>query len=457
LCGYRITISAVISLNNPTREKEFFAMNRRLKRSLLLRAILLLNLSLIGFACSKNPKDAGKVTSNTPPPPTVVVAEISQKTVPIYSEFVGQTVASQTVEVRARAQGMLEKVFFTEGAVVRKGQLLFQIQKNEYEARVLASKADLAKAEADLAKAKERTDVIQAEANLSAAQTNHSLARSDLARYVPLAKENAVTQIDLDAARAKEETTKAEVNAAQATLTNRIAAVKYNIQQATAAVSAAKADVSLAEINLTYCTIYSPITGIIGLQEVNVGNLVGKNEPTLLATISSSSSLDVDFNISEAYMLQLTKTGRAGSRRDAGFQLLLADNSVYDQEGRFSVVDRTVDPKTGTIKVRASFQNAANKLRPGQFARVRVAAEERPNAILVPAVAVQELQSAKYVLVVDSDNKIAQRTITVSDRYEDSFIVVDGLKAGERVVTEGVQKVRPGMVVKPTTTAGGAS
>src|SRR6185295_982162 len=212
-------------------------------------------------------------------PPSVGVAEVTQKTVPIYSEFVGQTAASQTVEVRARAQGVLEKILFTEGSVVRKGQVLFQIQKNEYQARVLAAKAALAKAEADLAQAKERVDVIQAESNLAQAHTNHSLARSDLARYVPLAKENAVTQIDLDAARAKEETAKAEVNAAQATLTNRTAAVKYNIQQAAAAVAAARADLALAEINLTYCTIYSPITGIIGLQDVNVGNLVGKNEP----------------------------------------------------------------------------------------------------------------------------------------------------------------------------------
>jgi len=410
---------------------------------------------LIITGCGK--KDASKTANAQALPPTVVVAEVTQKTVPIFSEFVGQTAASQTVEVRARAQGMLEKVFFTEGAVVRKGQILYQIQKSEYQARVLAAKAAVAKAEADLAQAKERVDVIQAEANLAAAQTNHSLARSDLARYVPLAKENAVTQIDLDAARAKEETARVETNAAQATLTNRTAAVKYNIQQAAAVVASAKADLALAEINLAYCTIYSPISGIIGLQEVNVGNLVGKNEPTLLTTISSSSSLDVDFSISEAYMLQLTKSGKAGSRKGAAFQLLLADNSVYDQEGRFSVVDRTVDPKTGTIKVRASFPNAANRLRPGQFARVRVAAEERADAILVPAIAVQELQSAKYVLVVGSDNKIAQRPITVSDRYEDSFIVTEGLKAGEHVVTEGVQKVRPGMVVKPTTTGGGAS
>jgi membrane fusion protein, multidrug efflux system len=245
------------------------------------------------------------------------------------------------------------------------------------------------------------------------------------------------------------------VAAAEATLKNQITAVKYNVAKASAAVESAKADLALAQINLAYCTIYSPISGIIGLQEVNVGNLVGKDTPTLLATISSSGSLDVDFNISEAYLLKLTKN-KPGSRRGVGFELLLSDNTVYEQQGRFSVLDRTVDPKTGTIKVRASFPNASNRLRPGQFARLRVAAEEVADAILVPQVAVQELQSAKYVLVVGSDNKISQRTVKVADRYEDSYIVTEGLKAGERVVVEGVQKVRPDMVVNPTKKAGSA-
>jgi membrane fusion protein (multidrug efflux system) len=410
---------------------------------------------LIGSACSGKHDPVQSAAASTLPPPTVGVAEVVQKTVPIYSEFVGQTAASQTVEVRARAQGMLEKVLFTEGAAVRKGQILFQIQKSEYEAKVLAAKAILLKAEAELAQAKERSDEIQAEAKLAEAQTGLSLANSNLDRYTPLARENAVTQIDLDSARAAKDSAQAEVNAAQATLKNRTAAVKYNIEKAGGAVAAAKADLALTEINLTYCTIYSPISGIVGLQEVNEGNLVGRTEPTLLARISASSSLDVDFSISEAYLLQLTNSGKAGSRRGAAFQLFLSDNSVYDQEGRFSVVDRTVDPKTGTIKVRASFPNAANRLRPGQFARVRVAAQERPDAILVPQVAVQELQSSKYVMVVGSDNKISQRTIKVGDRFEDSYIVVEGLKAGERVVTEGVQKVRPDMVVKPGASSGG--
>lgn len=424
-------------------------MNIQRGRSVLFFIATLMAAAVLVIAgCGR--KDAGSKAGAPPPPPSVVVAEVTQRTVPIFSEFVGQTAANQTVEVRARAQGMLEKIFFTEGAVVRKGQLLFQIQKSEYQARVLAAKAALSKAEADLSQARERTDVIQAEAHLAQAQTRHALTRSDLARYIPLAKENAVTQIDLDTARAKEESARSEVTAAQATLKNRIDAVRYNIEKATAVVAAAKADLSLAEINLAYTTIRSPITGIIGLQEVNAGNLVGKNEATLLATISSSSNLDVDFSISEAYLLQLTKSGKAGSRSGVGFQLILSDNSIYDQEGRFSVVDRTVDPRTGTIKVRASFPNASNRLRPGQFARVRVAAEERPDAILVPQVAVQELQSAKYVMVVGSDNKVSQRTVKVGDRVEDSYVVTEGLKAGERVVTDGLQKIRPGMVVTPT-------
>jgi membrane fusion protein, multidrug efflux system len=408
---------------------------------------------LLGSACGKK-SDATKQAAASATAPTVVVAEVTQRTVPIYSEFVGQTAANETVEVRARAQGMLEKILFTEGAPVRKGQILFQIQKSEYEARVLAAKAALGKAEAELADAKERNAVIQAESLVARAQTNLSLAHSNHERYRPLAKEKAVTEIDLDTARSAEEAANAEVVAAQATLKNQTTAVKYNIAKSSAAVQSAKADLALAQINLAYSTIYSPISGIIGLQEVNVGNLVGKDGPTLLATISSSGSLDVDFNISEAYLLKLTKTGQAGYRRDVGFELLLSDNSVYEHQGRFSVLDRTVDPKTGTIKVRASFPNASNRLRPGQFARLRVAAEEVSDAVLVPQVAVQELQSAKYVMVVGSDNKVSQRPIKVGDRYEDSYIVIEGLQAGERVVTEGVQKIRPGMVVNPTVKAG---
>ena len=422
--------------------------SRRVLWSTVLIAIAGL---LFGSACGK--KEA--VNAAAPPPPTVVVAQVVQQTVPIYSEFVGQTKATQTVEIRARVQGTLDKVNFTEGAPVRKGQVLFEIQKSEYEAALLSAKAALSKAQADLFQAQQRTDVVEAESNLAQAQTRLSLAQSDLARYTPLAKENAVTQIDLDTARAKKDSAAAEVTASKANLTNKAAAVKYTIEKTQAMVAAAKADISQAELNLGYCTIHSPIDGIIGLQQVNVGNLVGKNDATLLTTVSSSNPFYVDFNISEAFLLKVTKEAR-GTRPSVAFQLVLSDNSVYEHEGHFSVVDRTVDPKTGTILVRATFPNDAGRLRPGQFARVRAAAEERVDAILVPQVAVQELQSAKYVLVVGSDNKVSQRTVKVGDRSEDNYVVLEGLQAGEQVVIEGIQKVRPGMVVTPSGKAGGA-
>jgi len=416
-------------------------------KSVLVGALLITTAGLISSGCGK------KVAVTAPaPPPTVGVAQVVQQTVPLYSEFVGQTKATQTVEIRARVQGTLDKVVFTEGAPVKKGQVLFEIQKSEYEANLLSAKAALAKAQADLFQAEQRTDVIEAESELAQVQTRLSLAQSDLDRYTPLAKENAVTQVDLDAARAKRDHSTAEVTSSKANLTNKTAAVKYNIEKAKAVVAAAKADISQAELNLSYCTIYSPISGIIGLQQVNAGNLVGKNEATLLTTVSASDPFFVDFNISEAFLLQLTRGGgrSEAAKKGVAFQLVLSDNTVYEHEGRFSVVDRTVDPKTGTILVRATFPNALGRLRPGQFARVRVAAEERADAILVPQVAVQELQSAKYVLVVGSDNKVSQRTVKVAERYEDSYIVTEGLQAGERVVIEGVQKVRPGMEVTPT-------
>jgi membrane fusion protein (multidrug efflux system) len=398
-------------------------------------------------------KKEAAVNAAAEPAPTVVVAQVVQKTVPLYTEYVGQTKANQTVEIRARVQGSLDKVNFTEGAPVSKGQVLFEIQKSEYEAHLLSAKASLAKAQADLFQARQRTDVIEAESLLAQAQTRLSLAQSDLNRYIPLAKENAVTQIDLDTAKAKRDSATEEVTAAKANLTNQTAAVKYTIEKAVALVESAKAEVSQAELNLSYCTIHSPINGIIGLQQVNAGNLVGKNEATLLATVSASNPFYVDFNISESYLLELTKGGRE-ARKGVAFQLVLSDNSVYEHDGKFSVADRTVDPTTGTLLVRATFPNNAGRLRPGQFARVRVAAEERADAILVPQVAVQELQSAKYVMVVGSDNKVSQRTVKVGDRCETSYVVLDGLKAGERVITEGIQKVRPGMTVTPSDKAG---
>jgi membrane fusion protein (multidrug efflux system) len=385
-----------------------------------------------------------------PPPPAVIVVSVSQKTVPIYSEYVGQTKADNTVELRARVEGILQKVYFREGTVVRKGQLLFTIDKRPFQAALQSAKALAAKAVSDLAQAEQRTDVLQAQAELADAQAVLSKADQDVARLAPLAKEKAVTEQDLDAAIAAQKSGRASVDARRANLTNLEAAVKYTIERAKAEVSAANARVVQAQLDLSYCDIYSPISGIIGFLQVDEGNLVGRGDATLLATVSASDPLFVNFSVSEIEYLKLTDPQTAGHRAgELRFDLLLSDESVHPHQGTFRVLDRTVDPQTGTMKVEASFPNPGSYLRPGQFARVRVAVAEKENAILVPQRAIQELQGAKTVMVVDQQNKVVVRTIKVGDKVDNDVVVLDGLNAGERVIVEGMQKVRPGIQVNP--------
>src|SRR5262245_50428140 len=413
----------------------------------LLAATALAAVMAFSSACGKSDS---KVSAAPPPPPAVVVAQVAQQTVPIYSEFVGQTRADETVELRARVEGVLEKIYFKEGSAVKKGALLFSIDKRPFEAALQSAKAALAKAQSDLAQAQQRTDVIKAQAELADSQAQLSKTDQDLARVRPLAKEKAVTELELDAAVAAQKSAKANVDAKQANLTNLEASVKYTIERAAAEVSAAKARLTQAELDLSYCSIFSPMDGIIGFKQVDEGNLVGRGVATLLATVSKSDPILVDFNVSEIEFLKLTG-GETTSRRSSRlqFELILSDDSVHPHSGTFKVLDRTVDPQTGTLKVEASFPNPGSYLRPGQFARVRVAVAERENAILVPQRAIQELQGAKTVIVVDSQNRASLRTISVGDRSDKYFIVLDGLSAGESVIVEGMQKVKPGSEVNP--------
>jgi membrane fusion protein (multidrug efflux system) len=382
----------------------------------------------------------------------VVVASVQQKTVPIYSEFVGQTKAFETVDLRARVEGMLEATFFTEGTPVTKGQLLFRIDKRPFDAAVQSAKAAVAKSESDLAQAKQRTDVLMAQAALVDSESTLSKTEQDLKRIRPLAAEQAVTQLELDAAVAAQKSAKANVDAKQANLTNLEASVKYTIERAAAEVSAAQARLIQAQLDLSYCDVYSPMNGIIGFKNVDVGNLVGRGEATLLATVSASNPLLVDVSISEVDYLTLTdpKTGgrRGGDRR---IELILADDSIHPYPGALRVVDRKVDPTTGTLKVQVSFLNPGNYLRPGQFARLRAVVASRDNVVVVPQLAIQELQGAKTVMVVDESNKVQVRTVTVGEKSEGDIIILDGVKPGERVIVEGMQKVRPGGEVVPST------
>lgn len=415
--------------------------------SVSVAAAILLAAVMISSGC----KSKVEVKAAAPPPPAVVVAEVEQRTVPIYSEYVGQTRAVETVELRARVEGALEKIYFREGQPVRKGALLFSIDKRPFQAALQTALALLAKSEADLAQARQRTDVLKAQAEVADAEAVLSKTEQDLLRMKPLAVEKAVTELELDAAIAAEKSARAQVESRKANLTNLEGAVKYTIERAAAEVSAARARVTQAKLDLSFCDIYSPINGIIGFKNVDVGNLVGRGEATLLATVSSSVPLLVDFNLSEIEFLNLTGPGTVGQQSgNRTIDLILSDDTTHPFQGALKVLDRTVDPQTGTMKVEASFPNPNSYLRPGQFARVRVAVAERENAILVPQRAIQELQGAKTVMVVDAQNKVSVRTVTVGDKSDNYLIVLQGLNPGERVIVEGMQKVRPGSEVKPS-------
>jgi len=396
---------------------------------------------------------ASKVAA-APPPPTVVVAPVLVRDTPIVRDFVGRTEAVPTVEIRARVAGVLEQVRFREGSEVKKGQVLFVIQPDEYNAALQAAQAQLAKAQADLTRARDVSIADRGRAHLDQAKAELEKARMDVARYRPLAQEKAIPQQDLDSAVSRQQVAVAGVEAAEAAFKDTVLAQRTAIQLAEAAVESGKASVTQAELNVSYTVVHAPITGIIGKLAVDTGNLVGKAEPTLLATVSAIDPMYVDFAITEADYLRLVKRvpglGRGEVRRDGAptFELIVADSTTFPHKGRPVFVNRAVDVKTGTIEVRAEFPNPERVLRAGQFGRVRAVTEDLPNAILVPQLAVQELQGAKTVLVVGEGDKVALRTVTLGDAYQDFYVVTAGLKAGERVIVEGIQKVRPGTQVK---------
>jgi membrane fusion protein (multidrug efflux system) len=423
-------------------------IQRLRSHSFPVRFFLVIIMLTPSAACSLK---GGKKPDTVPPPATVIVAEASQKNVPIYSEFVGQTRADETVELRARVEGILEKVHFKEGSSVRKGQLLFTIDKRPFQASLQSAKAIAAKAVSDLAQAEQRTDVLEAKAQLADAKAVLTRAEQDVNRLAPLAKEKAVTEQDLDAAIATQKSALAIVDARKANLTNLEAAVKYTIERAKAEVLASQARITQAELALSYCNIYAPLSGVIGFLQVDEGNLVGRGDATLLATVSASDPLLVDFSVSEIEYLKLTDPETAGKRAgNMSFDLLLSDESVHPFHGSFRVLDRSVDSQTGTMKAQATFPNPGSYLKPGQFARLRVAVAERENAVVIPQRAVQELQGAKTVMVVDAENKVSLRTIKVGEKSDKDVVVLEGLTGGERVIVEGMQKVRPGGLVNPS-------
>jgi membrane fusion protein (multidrug efflux system) len=336
------------------------------------------------------------------PPTEVLVTDVVQRDVPVYLELVGQTQGFQDVDIRARVEGFLETVNFREGSLVRKGDLLYQIDRKPLEAILAATKAELATAEARLEKAK-----------------------NDVARYTPLAAKQAVSQQELDNAKAARD---AE----------------------TAQVEAGKAAVEKATLDLSYTRITSPIAGLVGTTQVKPGNLVGRGETTLLTTISQIDPVLFRVAVTEADYLRYSRrqTGRTGdSPVSRGIQLTLADGSTYAHPGRVNLVDRAVDPTTGTLGIQLEYPNPQLLLRPGQYGRARLLLDTRTAALLVPQRSVQELQNLTSVAVVDASSKIAFRTVKTGLRVGSLWVIEEGLKPGEKVVTEGLQRIQEGMTV----------
>lgn len=340
-----------------------------------------------------------------PIPVTVIVAQ--PKSMPASVEYVGETEAPQTVEVRSKVEGFLDRVSYTEGSIVRKGQVLFTIDQRTFLAALS-----------------------QAKANLSRAEATALRARQDLARVRPLAAQDAVSKAELDAVVAR-------------------------ASEADAGVEAARAMVRSAEIDLGYCTITSPIDGRADRSFMKVGSFVGKGT-TLLTTVSSIDPIWVNFRISEREYLETMRRREAAGLQsepksfDSTLALGLVDGTTYDHMGSINLIDRAIDLRTGTLGIRCVFPNPEHLLRPGQYGRVKITVGDNPNAVPVPQRAVVEVQGKYFVVVVAADGTITQRPVKTGARLGQLWVIEDGLKQGEQVLVEGLLKLRPGMKVKPT-------
>lgn len=351
-----------------------------------------------------------------PPPPEVYVTDVVQRDVPVYLDLVGQTAGFQDVDIRARVEGFLETVNFQEGSFIKKGDLLYTIDRKPLEAILAQGKADQATAEARLSK-----------------------ANNDVARYTPLVAKQAVSKQELDNALAEQDASKSQVEAA-------------------------KAAVEKASLDLGYTRVTSPISGLVGTTQVKSGNLVGRGESTLLTTISQIDPILFTVGVTEADYLrvakQVTAAGKSSGGSREGIELRLADGAVYAHTGKISTIERAVDPTTGTLGMELVFPNPDQILRPGQYGRARILLDTKRGALLVPQRAVQELQSI-YTVAIAEGGKVAFRTVKVGQKVDSLWVIEEGVRAGEQIVVEGLQRIQDGMTVSakpaPATPAGSAA
>jgi membrane fusion protein (multidrug efflux system) len=380
----------------------------------------------------------------------VEVVQVQQKDVPIYTEWIGTLDGLVNADIKAQVTGYLLSRNYTEGSFVKKGQLLFQIDPRPFQASLEQANGELAKAKGQLAQAK--SQLVQSRAQLAQAKANKEKTQLDVDRYTPLAKQNAVTQQDLDNAVQANIAAEATVDAYKAGVETAQAA----IVAANAAVEAAEAAVKKADLDLGFTRITSPIDGIAGIAAAQVGNLVNPNNPNspALTTVSTVDPIKVYFTAPEQEYLSYIREDLINGKRPAApkkieLDLVLADGTTFPQKGRFYVADRNVDQKTGSIRLSGLFPNPGNILRPGEYGRVRAVTTVRKGALVVPQRAVSEIQGSYRVAVVGGDNKISIKPVKVGERVGSEWIIEDGLKPGESVVAEGTQKVRPGVEVIP--------
>jgi membrane fusion protein (multidrug efflux system) len=365
-------------------------------------------LLMVCFGCK-----AGESSTAEVPAPEVEVVDVVQEDVPIYSEWVGTTDGLVNATIQAQVTGYLMKRVFLEGAFVKTGDLLFEIDPRPFRAALAEAKGQLGQAQAQSVK-----------------------AELDVRRDRPLAKAKAISQRELDDS------------------TQALAGAK-------AVVASAKAALERAELNLSYTKIEAPIDGIVGIAKAQVGDLVGPGTGEL-ASISTVDPIRVYFPVSEQEYLKAADKVQAAYKHPESpgedtLELILSDGSVYPQKGRFLLADRQVDVKTGTIRIGALFPNPGNVLRPGLFARVRAMTQTEKDAILLPQRAVMELQGNYQAGVVSQDNKVEIRPIKVGERVGNRWVIDQGLEPGERVVIEGLQKLKAGMTVTPKSFNGRAS
>ncbi len=335
--------------------------------------------------------------------PEVSVVQAGQKTVPMYAEYVGQTFGQSDIEIQPRVEGWITGIHFKEGDAVKEGQLLYTIDDIQLRNRVSSAEARVTETEVLLTKAK-----------------------SDLDRVEPLAKMNALSQRDLDAAKA-------------------------NYEAQVQSVASAKSLLANAQVELGYSRITAPINGVIGVSRVQVGDYVTKGAgATPINTVSAVGAVRVRFSISENdYLTYRKKAEQGATTATIEVEMILSNGEVFPEKGKIDFADRTVDPTTGSLLVQAIFENKNGLLKPGQYGKVRFKTDEVPNAILVPQQAVNQLQNIFQVFLVDDSNRIVPKPVKTGFRIGSNWVITDGLKAGDRVALLGNAVVKPKMVVQP--------